>query len=553
MRIGLLQFNPVVGDISGNTKKLIETINEVDAELLVTPEMAICGYPPRDLLVNKEFLQACEEAVSAICLECRNSPNTIVLAHPRVDVVTGRVRNSASVIQHGDIIATCDKQLLPSYDVFDEKRYFESGNLPCSFTLGEHTIGIAICEDFWRGFDANVSAMYDENPLEPLIESGCDILLSPSASPFVTGKRESHLQYAMDISAEYGVTVAVCNQVGGNDDLVFDGGSFVVSPSGMLGELPVFVSGTLGVDITSEPISVVSTCAEEERWKALVLGTRDYFTKTGHDNALLGISGGIDSALVATIATAALGKDAVTGVMMPSRFSSLGSIDDAETLARSLCIQTVTLPIEQMHAAFEQTFEASCLQTSGVASENAQARIRGVLLMAMANEQGALVLAAGNKSELAVGYTTLYGDMDGAISVIGDIFKSDAWALANWVNANYVKCGFDSPPIPEASITKAPSAELRPNQLDQDSLPEYNELDAVLRLHVDCDLGIEEIEDQLHLPKEFIERIVRMVDIAQFKRDQAAVIFKTSARTFGRGRRMPIVMKRAWSSTRETT
>ncbi len=553
MRIGLLQLNPIVGDISGNTQKLIDAISRVEADLIVTPEMAICGYPPRDLLVNKEFLQACEESVANVCQECSNSSNTIVITHPRVDVVTGRVRNSASVLQHGEIIATSDKQLLPSYDVFDEKRYFESGDVPCVFTHGEHTIGIAICEDFWRGFDANVASMYDINPLEQLVAAGCNMILSPSASPFVTGKRESHLQYAIEFSKEYGVLVAVCNQVGGNDDLVFDGGSFVVSPSGILGELPVFESGTLSIELTDKPVDVNEKCAEEERWKALVLGTRDYFVKTGHTNALLGISGGIDSALVATIATAALGKDAVTGVLMPSRFSSLGSVQDAELLASSLGIETITLPIEHMHAAFERTLGESCLDATGVASENAQARIRGLLLMALANEQGALVLATGNKSELAVGYTTLYGDMDGAISVIGDIYKTDTWALAKWVNSHVEICGFDSPPIPESTISKPPSAELRPNQVDQDSLPDYSELDKVLRLHVDSDLGIEEIEDQLDVPNELIERIVRMVDIAQFKRDQAAVIFKTSPRTFGRGRRMPIVMKRSWTSTRETT
>ena len=553
MRIGLLQLNPIVGDISGNTQKLIDAIKSVQADLIVTPEMAICGYPPRDLLVNKEFLQACEESVAKVCQECSNSSNTIVITHPRVDAVTDRMRNSASVLQHGEIIATSDKQLLPSYDVFDEKRYFESGDVPCVFTHGEHTIGIAICEDFWRGFDANVASMYDFNPLDQLVAAGCNIILSPSASPFVTGKREAHLKYASEFSKEFGVSVAVCNQVGGNDDLVFDGGSFVASPSGILGELPVFDSGTLSVELTDKPVDVNDKCAEEERWGALVLGTRDYFVKTGHSTAFLGISGGIDSALVATIATAALGKDAVTGVLMPSRFSSLGSVQDAELLASKIGIQTITLPIEHMHAAFERTLSESCLDVTGVASENAQARIRGLLLMAMANEQGALVLATGNKSELAVGYTTLYGDMDGAISVIGDIYKTDAWPLANWVNANSAGCGFESAPIPESSISKAPSAELRPNQLDQDSLPEYSELDRVLRLHVDCDLGIEEIEEQLNVPTEFIERVVRMVDIAQFKRDQAAVILKTSPRTFGRGRRMPIVMKRSWSSTRETT
>ena len=268
---------------------------------------------------------------------------------------------------------------------------------------------------------------------------------------------------------------------------------------------------------------------------------------------IIGISGGIDSAIVATIAVSALGRDAVTGILMPSRYSSLGSVEDAEQLAKRLGIKTTTLPIEHMHAAFERTLGDSCLEATGLVSENAQARIRGLLLMALANEQGSLVLATGNKSELAVGYSTLYGDMNGAVSVIGDVYKTDVWSLARWVNDNFEACGFENPPIPESSISKPPSAELRPDQLDQDSLPEYEVIDMVLRLHVEFDLGVDEIEEHLTLPREHILSIVRMVDHSQFKRDQAAVILKTSPRTFGRGRRMPIVMKRLWTSTRETT
>jgi NAD+ synthetase len=361
------------------------------------------------------------------------------------------------------------------------------------------------------------------------------------------------MQYALELARDRGVTVVMCNQVGGNDDLVFDGGSFVVSPDGVLGECPVFATDSRSVNLQGNPFEPTMPCEDEERFNALVLGTKDYFRKTGHTNALLGISGGIDSALVASIAVTALGKEQVTGVLLPSRFSSLGSVVDAEQLADTLGIATTTLPIEHMHAAFERTIEESCLEATGIAGENAQARIRGLLLMALANEQGSLVLATGNKSELAVGYSTLYGDMDGAVSVIGDVYKTDVWALSNWMNANYALCGFASPPIPEASITKPPSAELRPDQCDQDSLPEYNELDSILRLHIDLDMGVDEIEDELSLEHTFVTKIIRMVDIAQFKRDQAAVILKTSPRTFGRGRRMPIVMLRSWITSRETT
>jgi NAD+ synthetase len=551
MHIGLLQLNPVVGDITGNTNRIIDAVSSMEDDLIVTPEMSICGYPPRDLLYCKGFVRACEEAVLRVAATCNDK--TLLIGHPRINAVSGRIRNSVSVLQNGEIITVCDKQLLPSYDVFDEKRHFEAGETSSSFELCGEKIGIAICEDFWRGFDANVSAQYDINPIDVLLDEGCTILISPSASPFVTGKRESHVQYTFELAKERDITIAVCNQVGGNDDLVFDGGSFIMTSGGMLGECPLFATGLISVDCAGSPYEPTIVCPEEERYNALVLGTKDYFSKTGHNNALVGISGGIDSALVATIAVAALGKENVTGVLMPSRFSSHGSIVDAEQLANTLGIATTTLPIEHLHSAFEQTFQDSCLEATGIASENAQARIRGLLLMAMANEQGSLVLATGNKSELAVGYTTLYGDMDGALSVIGDIYKTDVWSLTQWVNENFALCGFESPPIPEASIIKPPSAELRPNQLDQDTLPEYDELDSILRLHIDLDMGVEDIEDELNLTPDFVSTVVRMVDIAQFKRDQAAVILKTSPRTFGPGRRMPIVMKRTWASTRETT
>ncbi len=551
MRIGLLQLNPVIGDINGNADRIISAIRSMDADIIVTPEMSICGYPPRDLLLCTGFVQACEDAVLRIAQECRDE--TIIVSHPRVIAHSGRLHNSSSVIQNGEILATCDKQLLPNYDVFDEVRYFVSGESSCIFELNGRKVGIAICEDFWRGFDANVAPSYANNPLGELLSKGCDIIISPSASPFVTGKRESHVQYSLQLAKEQCITIAVCNQVGGKDDLVFDGGSYIVSEKGMLGELPLFETGSISINLDAKTFAPSLPCENEERFNALVLGTKDYFKDTGHSHARLGLSGGIDSALVATIAVAALGHDAVNGILMPSRFSSLGSIEDAEQLSKNLMIQTDTLPIEHLHSAFERTFEDGCLEATGIAGENAQARIRGLLLMATANEQGSLVLATGNKSELAVGYTTLYGDMVGAVSVIGDIYKTDVWSLAKWINSNYKKCGFDVPPIPEETITKPPSAELRPNQLDQDTLPSYEDLDEILRLHIDFDLGIDDIEEKVSKPREFISNIIKMVDRAQFKRYQAAVILKTSPRTFGRGRRMPLVMKRSWVSTRETT
>ena len=552
MRIGMLQLNPVVGDIAGNTDRLIDAVSSLDADLIVTPEMSICGYPPRDLLHVSGFVHACEQSIHHIAQACQDQ--VVIVGHPRFDATTGRVRNSVSALQHGEVIATGDKQLLPSYDVFDEKRYFEAGDEPCMIEVDGVKIGIAICEDFWRGFDAEAAPTYDINPVAELIKGGCTIIVSPSASPFVTQKRERHLQYTMELAAEHGVTVVMCNQVGGNDDLVFDGGSFIATPSGILGELSRFETGAAAFDFSGAAgIPVPLPTEDEERFNALRLGVHDYFNKTNHTQTVVGLSGGIDSALTATIAVAALGADAVTGVLMPSRFSSLGSVEDAEQLAANLGIATTTLPIEHMHAAFERIIEDACIEATGFASENAQARLRGLLLMALANQRGALLLATGNKSELAVGYTTLYGDMAGAVSVIGDIYKTDVWSMATWINQNVEACGFAAPPIPEASITKPPSAELRPDQLDQDSLPPYDVLDSILRLHVDLDLGTDEIEDKLDCEEALIAEIVKKVDQSQFKRDQAAVILKTSPRSFGRGRRMPIVMHRNWITTRETT
>jgi NAD+ synthase (glutamine-hydrolysing) len=548
----MLQLNPTIGTITANVNRIIDSVQGIDADIIVTTEMSICGYPPRDLLSCTGFVQACEEAVLQVGQACPNA--TIIVGHPRVDAGSGRIRNSATVLQRGEIIAICDKQLLPSYDVFDEKRYFESGEAVCAFELDGEKIGIAICEDFWRGFDASAAPTYECNPVRELLDAGCTTIISPSASPFVVGKYEAHLEYALDIASEHNVTIAMCNQVGGNDDLVFDGGSFVVAPSGVFGTLPLFETGTIVVNTDDKPIDFsIATCVDEERFRALVLGTKDYFQKTGHAKALLGLSGGIDSAIVATLAVAALGKEAVTGVLMPSRYSSLGSVEDAEQLAKNLGIETVTLPIEHMHSAFERTISDSCLEAKGLAEENAQARIRGLLLMALANQNGALLLSTGNKSELAVGYSTLYGDMSGAVSVIGDIYKTDVWSMATWMNNHFETCGFELAPIPKSSIMKPPSAELRPGQLDQDSLPEYAELDSILRLHIDLDMGVDTIEEELGAERDFIQKIVHMVDIAQFKRDQTPVIFKTSPRSFGRGRRMPIVMKRSWTTVREAT
>ena len=540
MRVGILQLNPTIGDIDGNTKLVIEAAQSCDADLLVAPELVISGYPPRDLLLCSGFVEACEHAVKTIA---DTVSSTILIGHPRIDQTAGRFRNSVSVIEGGEIIAVVDKHLLPGYDIFDEDRYFEQGTTSGVVDLVLGRIGIAICEDFWRGFDADAAPLYDENPMQPLIDADCKLIISPSASPFVAKKRKRHLEHAMQIARDHDCKVVVVNQVGGNDDLVFDGGSFVCTPNGVTFEAPLFEE-SVAVE-TEEVRSIPDKNVDEARFQALVLGVQDYCKKTGHAEVMLGLSGGIDSALVATIAVAALGEDAVTGVLMPSRYSSIGSIEDAEALVQNLGMRAITLPIEHLHSAFERVHADSSSHIDGLAAENAQARIRGMLLMSLANQNNALLLATGNKSELAVGYSTLYGDMCGALSVIGDLYKTEVWDMSRWINqAN--QCSV--PPIPENSISKPPSAELRPDQLDEDSLPPYEALDAILRPHIDGDCGADEIEITLGISREQIDTIIAMVDRSQFKRDQASVILKIAPRTFGRGRPMPIVMKRAWSN-----
>ena len=544
MRIALVQCNPVVGDIAGNTASLRAAIAAADADLVITPELAICGYPPRDLLLQSGFVEACEGAVESLATA---APDTCVLVgYPRRDAATGRLRNSVAILRGGVLEASCDKRLLPGYDVFDEDRYFEPADLSCLVDVAGTRVGIAICEDFWRAGDAGGGDRYGEDPLGELAAAGATLVAVPSASPFVVAKRDRHISLAIEAAAEYGVTIAMCNQVGANDDLVFDGGSFVASGDGLLGQLPCFEEAIASIDTDATPTQPADSNADAERFSALQLGLRDYCHKSGHGRVLLGLSGGIDSALVATIATAALGPEAVTGVLMPSRHSSRGSIEDAELLVANLGLtDAITLPIERLHAAFEETMAEGLQEVSAITDENAQARARGMLLMGMANERSALTLVTGNKSELAMGYCTLYGDMNGAVAVIADVLKTDCWSMARWINAHHAEAGFDVPPIPEASITKPPSAELRPNQCDQDTLPPYETLDAIIKAHVEEDLGPLEAAEATGLDIDLVEEIVTSVDRAQFKRDQSAVILKVSARTFGRGRPMPIIMRRS--------
>lgn len=562
MRLGLAQINPTIGDIAGNAAQalaMIRSLADDGATAVLLPELSILGYPPRDLLLRRGVVEACETAVAELAREVAaiDQDLAVIIGHPARSTSGGGTRpfvNRASVLRGGEIIATYDKRLLPGYDVFDEDRYFSTGEAVCVLDLDGVKAGIVICEDLWRAQDVADSAAerprFAVDPVRETIDAGADLLLALSASPFVMGKGARHHAHLAALAREHDVPVVLCNQVGANDDLIFDGRSMVIGRDGSLrARLAAFETEarivTIDEAVDTRETTAVQDEIEAELWRALVLGVRDYCRKTGNDRALVGLSGGLDSSLVAVIAAAALGPENVTGLLMPSRYSSDHSVSDAEALASNLDLGTVlSIPIERTHQAFEASFKDGGAALSGpVANENLQARIRGLMLMAVSNDRGGLVLATGNKSEMATGYTTLYGDMCGAIAVIGDVLKTTCYDLARWINAHYSACGFSAPPIPENVLTKPPSAELRPNQTDQDTLPPYEVLDAIIAGFVDREESPAAIAASTGYDAALVERWCRAIDRNEYKRNQAAVVLKVSPRTFGPGRPMPIVMK----------
>jgi NAD+ synthase/NAD+ synthase (glutamine-hydrolysing) len=508
MRIALAQTNPTVGDIEGNALLIaarIRTAAAAGVELVVLPELAVCGYPPKDLLLQEGFVEACAAAAKRIG-EGETRGIAAVFGVPMGGGAGGRICNSLVAYRDGKLIARYDKRLLPTYDVFDEDRYFVPGDravaVACS---GAWKAGLSVCEDLWKGEDAGFAQRYVDaaDPVPELIAAGANLIVNPSASPFVLGKGQKHRAILSGHAKKHSCYVAAVNQVGGNDDLIFDGHAAVYGPDGeLVAAAKGFEEHVLIVDLPTAPgvkmknVSdpLLGASREELLFKALVLGTRDYCRKTGFKTAVLGISGGIDSAVVAAIGVAALGEENVTGLVMPGVYSSEHSKTDAFELARRLHMRSATAAIDEPVAGFrgaiDPVFEMmGALRLGGklpdLTEENVQSRARGTLLMTFSNRTGAIVLTTGNKSELAVGYCTLYGDMNGGLAVISDVTKLEVYALARWMNANHAKCGFRVPPIPESSITKAPSAELRPNQTDQDSLPPYEVLDQIVARYVE--------------------------------------------------------------------
>lgn len=544
MRIALLQLNQTVGDLVGNAARIRARVREAEnggANLVVTSELALLGYPPRDLLLQPDLIGRSWEVLEELASDLQDSPPTLIgLAEPN-EASQGRpLFNTAALLVNGRIGARFRKSLLPTYDVFDEDRYFEPAIDSQVFRLGDVTLGVTICEDVWNDRDFWKRPRYHRNPVEQLARAGAQWVINLSASPFSAGKQCLRQHMLGQLAAKYSLPLVYVNQVGGNDELVFDGRSCAFDARGkLIARARGFVDDVLFVDLDPPKgrIEKDGFPLEEEIWNALVLGTRDYVRKCGFRRVLLGLSGGIDSSVTAAVAAEAVGAENILGVLMPSPYSSHGSIEDAQKLAHNLNIPTTVLTIERIMQAFHATLaEPFSGLEPDVTEENIQARIRGNLLMALSNKHGALLLTTGNKSELAVGYCTLYGDMSGGLAVISDVPKTMIYRLSHWLNRK-------RPVIPEAVLQKAPSAELRPNQTDQDSLPPYDLLDAILERHIENHKSAEEITAE-GFEEATVRRVLHLVSTAEFKRKQAAPGIKVTDRAFGVGWRMPIARKR---------
>ena len=547
MKIALLQINPTVGDLSGNAgliERAARDAARLGVDLAVTPELALSGYPPRDLLLSPAFVEHGWTMLAALAKSLSALPPVLVGLPEANPSDEGRpLFNSAVLLRDGRVDQRFRKALLPTYDVFDEDRYFEPSRGPQILDLGGCRLGISVCEDVWNDRDFWKRRRYHRDPIEELVAgaAGAQAIVNLSSSPFSVGKHHLREQMLSSMARRHQVPVVYVNQFGGNDDLVFDGRSCAFDAGGQLiARGRSFLADVVVCDLaTAVPIApAADMIAESEVWHALVLGTRDYVRKCGFKSAVLGLSGGIDSALTAAIAVDALGPDRVLGVLMPSPFSSRGSVDDARQLAATLGIETLTLPIAGAMEAMENTLRGAFAGAArDVTEENIQARIRGNLLMALSNKRGALLLTTGNKSELAVGYCTLYGDMSGGLAVIADVPKTMVYRVARWLNDTRSR-----DVIPVASLTKAPSAELRPNQTDQDSLPPYDVLDEILQRHIEHHQTAGEIV-AAGFDAATVHRVLRLVRSAEFKRKQAAPGLKVTDRAFGTGWRMPIAAR----------
>lgn len=593
MKIAIAQLNPTIGDIAGNARQILEAAQQAaaaGAQLFLTPELSLCGYPPRDLLMHPDFLDSMQQTLAQLAIDL--PPQLIALIgivtpNPNAGIAGGKpLFNSSALVAKGQIQQIFHKRLLPTYDVFDEDRYFEPGGDPNHFTLTELPlhIGVTICEDLWNDEEFWGKRNYDINPIADLAQMGVDLTVNLSASPFTVGKQALREAMLKHTATRFNQPVIYVNQVGGNDDLIFDGNSVAFNRKGELvcrahafaADLVLVEYDLQQQDLVALPdaIAPLPASGDAEIWGALVLGVKDYARKCGFSKAVIGLSGGIDSALVAAIAAAALGQENVLGVLMPSPYSSDHSIHDALQLAENIGIQTQTLPIGELMQGFDNTLAPLFEGTEfGLAEENIQSRTRGTLLMAISNKFGHLLLSTGNKSEMAVGYCTLYGDMNGGLAVIADVPKTRVYSICEWLNAqglvgtglSKVTGALPNPMqnlplaqsqeiIPTHILTKAPSAELKPGQVDQDSLPPYEVLDDILARLIHNHQTPDQIVAAGH-DAAVVNKVTRLVARAEFKRRQAPPVLKVTDRAFGIGWRMPIANR--WlpktSENREVT
>jgi len=559
MKLALAQINPTVGDIGGNLdliRRDIAAARDAGAQLVIFPELAVIGYPPRDLLLKPAVVADCERAIAAVASACTGI--AAIVGYPRkFEGERGRLlQNAAAVCADGKILHHAAKSLLPTYDVFDEHRYFEPAPPGQVYPFAGERLGISICEDLWNERDIFPRQLYHHTPVDELAGFGATMIVNAAASPFVVGKHAFRLKLMGHIARRHGLPLVYCNQVGGNDELVFDGNSCAFNAAGeLIAQAKSFEEDLLFVDFDSQArpcesasLAGISSATSDlaDVYHALVLGLRDYCRKCGFKRVVLGLSGGIDSAVVCALAVAALGSENVQGLAMPTRYSSAGSVEDARKLAENLRVRFDVVSIEQTRQAFEQMMSPLFAGTKpGLAEENIQARLRGNLTMAMSNKFGSLLLTTGNKSELAVGYCTLYGDMSGGLAVISDVPKTMVYQLARWINspASELYEQFSGPVIPGDSITKPPSAELRENQTDQDSLPPYEVLDQIVERYVEREQSAKQIIDETGFPPEVVQHITGLIDRNEYKRKQAAPGLKVTGRAFGIGRRMPIAQR----------
>jgi NAD+ synthase (glutamine-hydrolysing) len=545
LKITICQLNPTVGDVEGNAKKIIGMLAQTKAQkpdLIIFPELFLTGYPPRDLLEKEWFIQRCSATIRELTEASRDYPETGILfgAPTPTERDTGKGLFNSAVLIHNGHIDLRHKTLLPSYDVFDEVRYFDPADSADPVDFKGEKLGITICEDAWNQPDLWPRRKpYDFDPVADLAKMGASLLINISASPFEAGKQKARFDLIGSHARRHGLPFIYINQIGGNDELIFDGLSFGVDRNGLISwSLPAFREDVVTVDSTLPGKEAeMLVCDEiESIYSALKLGVRDYFRKCGFTKAVIGLSGGIDSAVVAAVAADALGPENVLGITMPSPFSSKGSVDDSRKLAGKLGIEMKEISITEVYEKYldilEPHFEG---RAPDIAEENIQARIRGNILMAISNKFGHLVLTTGNKSEMAVGYCTLYGDMSGGLAVISDVPKTMVYRLADHINC-------DREIIPRAIITKAPSAELRTDQKDQDTLPPYDILDRILEGYLEDGLSIDQLVGQ-GLERETVEWVVKTVRQNEYKRKQAAPGLKVTGKAFGGGRRMPVAAK----------